>query len=91
MAESFASNADLLRIRTKTVPVESAISLKIGGRYYQPIRRAFQIIKNKSPATGKDAALQMTIEANNDSVGPKGFYPTLLVYGALPPSWIATR
>lgn len=84
MAESFASNADLLHIRTKAVPVESANSMTVVERYHQPIRRAYQTIKSESPDTDDAAALQMAVKAINDSVGPDGLVPTLLVYGALP-------
>jgi hypothetical protein len=32
----------------------------------------------------KDTVLQITFKAINDSAGPNGIVPTLLVYGALP-------
>lgn len=56
-AESFASNSDLLHIRTKAVLVESKTSMTTVDRYHQHIRRAYQIIKSESPDTDNDAAL----------------------------------
>ena len=53
-------------------------------RYYTVIRRAYFIIITKLHGINKDIALQMSFKAINDSVGPDGIVPTLLVYGAYP-------
>lgn len=47
IAESFASNADLLHIQTKAIPAEPANSMIIVELYHQPIRRAYQIVKSE--------------------------------------------
>lgn len=83
MAVSFSSNADSLYICTKAIPVESVNSMKIVELYHQPIRRTFSIICMNSPHTDLYAALQMAVEAVNNSVGPEGLVPTVLVYGGL--------
>ena len=73
-------------IRIKTVPVEAHNSIGLVERYHGPLRRVYQIIiaeLNSSDIT-KDMALQMAFKAVNDSVGPNGLVPTLLVYGAYP-------
>lgn len=55
----------------------------IAERYYQPIRRAFNIIRVEAPDVDFDLAFEMIVKAINDSVGPNGIVPTLLNYGAL--------
>lgn len=84
MANAFQSNSDMLHIRTKSIPVEAANSMSIVERYHTPIRRAYKIICQEAPDLSKECALQMSVKAVNDSVGPDGLVPTLLVFGALP-------
>lgn len=84
MTESFATNADLLHIRTKSVPLKSSNFMTIVERYLQPIRRAFSVIRKESAGLDEEFALQMVVKSINDSVGPNGLVPTLLIYGALP-------
>ena len=84
MASAFRANADMLHIRTNSIPVESANAMKIVERYHSPLRRSFNIIRQEAPDLDKHAALQMAVKAVNDSVGPNGLVPTLLVFGALP-------
>eukprot|EP00171_Calliarthron_tuberculosum_P004960 IDg4960t1 len=75
---------EYLHIRTKTIPVEAAQSLSIVERYHMPVKKAYRRIMFEAPRIDKVAALQMAVKAVNDSVGPDGLVPTLLVYGALP-------
>lgn len=79
---AFQANTDILHIRTKSIPVESANSMTIVERYHSPLRRVYQIIMKKASKTSKMEALQMTVKSINDSVGPDGIVPTLLVFGA---------
>ena len=51
-------------------------------RYYSPLRRIYCIITTELPDISKDMALQIAFKAINDSVGPNGLIPTLLVFGA---------
>lgn len=84
MANAFQLQSGLLHIATKPVPVESAHSMNYVERYHEPLRRAFKIIKQEAPDLDPDAALQCAVKSVNDSAGPDGLVPTLLVYGALP-------
>jgi len=68
----------------KIVPVEAHNSIGIIERYHGPIRRAYQIIIAEIPDIAKEMALQMAFKAINDTAGPDGIVPTLLVYGAYP-------
>jgi hypothetical protein len=64
------------------VPVEAYNSIGMVERYYSPIRRVYQIIVSEIPELDKDIALQIAFKAINDSAGPDGLVPTLLVFGA---------
>jgi hypothetical protein len=58
--------------------------MSIVERYHKPLRRAYQVIKDKIEGTGADRAimLQMAVKAINDIAGYNGIVPTLLVFGA---------
>jgi hypothetical protein len=71
-------------INTKGVPVEAHNSIGMVERYHGPLRRVYQIIIVEIPDIDKDMALQMAFKAINDSAGPDGLVPTLLVFGAYP-------
>ena len=71
-------------IKVKIVPVEAHNSIGIVERYHGPIRRAYLIITTEIQGIDKDMALQMAFKAINDTAGPDGLVPTLLVYGTLP-------
>lgn len=66
------------------MPVESANSMSTVERYHDPFRRGCHIFKKGSPDMTDELALQMAIKAVNDSIGPGGMSPTLVVYGAIP-------
>jgi hypothetical protein len=83
-SKEFAQHASLIGIRVKIVPIEAYNSISIIERYYSPIRRAYLIVLTKIPSISRDIALQMAFKAINDTIGPDGLVPTLLVYGALP-------
>jgi hypothetical protein len=71
-------------IRTKAVPVEAHNSVGMVERYHGPLRRIYQIMRVELPGVDKDVALQMAFKALNDTAGPDGLVPTLLVFGAYP-------
>jgi hypothetical protein len=94
VGNEFVNNARILAIEIKKIPVKAHHSIGKIKKYYSPIRRAFEIItadlgNNVTP----DNALQMAVKVVNDTAGPNGFVPTLLVFGtysclspSLPPS-----
>lgn len=77
-----------MAISTKCVPVEAHQSIGIVERYHLPLRRAYSIImeelKGQGTGINKDMALQMAVKAINDTAGPNGIVPTLLVFGTYP-------
>jgi hypothetical protein len=68
------------------VPVEAYNSIDKVKRYYGFLRQAYKIICNKlrDIETSTKVSLQMAVKAINDSAGPDGIIPILLVFGAYP-------
>ena len=83
-SREFSQYANLMGTAVKIVPVEAHNSIGVVERYHAPIKRAYSIITAEIRDIEKDIALQMAFKAINDSVGPDGLVPTLLVYGAYP-------
>jgi hypothetical protein len=74
-----------MAINIKEVPVEAHNSVGKVERYHAPVRRAFDILKDElQGSASREAILQIAIKAVNDSAGPDGIIPTLLVFGAYP-------
>jgi hypothetical protein len=69
---------------TKSVLVKAHNSVGLVKRYHGPLRRIYKIIASKVPGIDRDLVLQMAFKALNDSIGPDGLVPTLLVFGAYP-------
>ena len=55
-------------------------------RYYTLLRRVYEIIwkETRAEKPSKEIVLQMAVKATNDTAGPNGLVPTLLVYRAYP-------
>ena len=70
--------------KIKIVPVEAHNSVGIVEHYHGPIRCTYTIITTEIRDIDRDMALQMAFKAINDSTGPDGLVPTLLVYGTYP-------
>jgi hypothetical protein len=79
----FRQHARSMAVDVKEVPVEAHNSVGKVERYHAPLRRAFEIISAEL-GTADDLTLQMAVKAINDSAGPNGLVPTLLVFGAYP-------
>ena len=83
-SREFNQYAATIGTRLKIVPVEAHHSIGIVERYHAPIRRAYSIITTEIRDLEPDMALQMAFKAINDTAGPDGFMPILLVYSAYP-------
>jgi hypothetical protein len=92
-AAEFRQYAASMTIGINQVPVEAHQSVGIVERYHAPLRRAYKIIKDEFDVNGtadggkgidKTMMLQMAVKAVNDTAGPDGLVPTLLVFGAYP-------
>ncbi|KAI1001498.1 hypothetical protein K3495_g6700 [Podosphaera aphanis] len=75
-----------MSITTKAVPTEAHHSIGLVERYHTPLRRAYEVISNDLGKNNinKYHILQMAVKAVNDTAGPNGIVPTLLVFGAYP-------
>ena len=73
-----------MAISTRAVPVEAYWPVGLVKRAYPALRRAYQIITDECKDIQKELALQMAVKAANDTAGPDGLVPTLLVYRAYP-------
>ncbi|KAI1769717.1 hypothetical protein F4818DRAFT_435445 [Hypoxylon cercidicola] len=84
IATKFTDNTKALSIEIKEIPVEAHNSIGSVKRYHSPLRRAFKVIDGDLRGTGTDqqSILQMAVKAVNDTAGPDGLVPTLLVFGA---------
>jgi hypothetical protein len=81
----FKSEAKIMGITCKQVPVEAHWSMGKVERYHAPLRHAYEIMRAELDSSTSDAAvLQMAVKAVNDTAGPDGLVPTLLVFGAYP-------
>ena len=80
----FRQQAKAMAIEVKEVPVEAHNSVGKVERYHTPLRRAYEIISSELHGASEQLVLQMAVKAVNDSAGPDGLVPTLLVFGAYP-------
>ncbi|OXV05628.1 hypothetical protein Egran_06604 [Elaphomyces granulatus] len=83
VSKEFKQYANSLAITTKAVPVE------VVERYHSVLKRVYAVVVADIPEInknnyGKELALQMAVKAVNDTAGPDGLVPTLLVFGAYP-------
>jgi hypothetical protein len=83
-SKEFNQNASAVGTIVTTVPVEAHWSIGVVERYHAAIRRSYEIIKDELPDANPDSALQMAVKAVNDTAGPDGLVPTLLLFGAYP-------
>ena len=75
-----------MAVDVKEVPVKAHNSIGKVEQRYTPLRRAYDILQQelKDEHVDKHAILQMAVKAVNDTAGPNGLVPTLLVFGAYP-------
>lgn len=73
-------------VTVKAVPVEAHHSIGMVERYRPILRRAYDILKKEMKEKGilPNNLLQMAVKALNNTAGPDGLVPTLLVFGAYP-------
>src|SRR5881628_2649395 len=87
MSKKFINNIMMVFVKCRPASVESHNTIGSIEHYHAPLRQAWNIINQDVPATNaKDRAanLQAAIKTVNDSIGPNGLIPTLLVFGTLP-------
>lgn len=85
-SSEFRQRSKSMGIIVKEVPIEAHNSVGLVERYHQPLKRAYEIISDdmKDMKVSREMVLLMAQKAANDSAGPDGIIPTLLVFGAFP-------
>ena len=85
VSKEFCASAEAEGIKVLPAPIESPETLSHVERYHAPLRAAYTKIRSSLGRSESDAdVLQMAVKAVNDTIGPEGLCPTLLVYGAIP-------
>ncbi|KAL0933405.1 reverse transcriptase-like protein [Colletotrichum truncatum] len=81
----FRKHAEIIGITCDEMPVEAHWAVGKVERAHAPLRRAYDILHTElSHNTDDKTILQMAIKALNDTAGPYGIVPTLLVFGTYP-------
>ena len=80
----FKQLARLIIIEVKEVPVEAHNSIDLVERYHAPLQCSYKIIHDelKNEYIDKKMTLQIAVKAVNNSAGPNGLVPILLVFSA---------
>lgn len=81
-AQEFRDNARMMNVEPIQKPVEAHNAIGQVERYHIPLKRAYQIISAEGLGLSKEMKLQMALKAINDTAGPNGLVPTVLVFGA---------
>lgn len=84
-AEEFKARAKIVGAECRQMPVEAHWAIGKIERAHTPLRRTFNILRAELDSkTDDESILQMAIKALNDTAGPDGLVPTLLIFGAYP-------
>jgi len=73
-----------MEIKVKEVPIKAYNSVGKVERYYTPLRQVYKIISSELEGASKKLILQIAVKAVDNSAGPDGLVPILLVFGAYP-------
>lgn len=71
-------------ILLKLTGIESHSSIGLGERYRAPLRRIYSKMRHSSPSVLPAMVLRLAQKAMNDTTGPSGLVPSLLVFGVMP-------
>ena len=82
ISKEFKQYTANMGITVKGVLVKAYNLVSIVKHYHRPLQRVYQIVTAEIPGINKDIALQMAFKALNNSAGPNGLIPTLLVFKA---------
>jgi len=64
--------------------IESHNALGTGERYHAFLRSIYRRVRMEHPTVPADGALSLAVSALNQTAGPRGLVPVLLVFGVLP-------
>ena len=83
-AAYFQVSCSQLGIISKETPTQSHNSLALCERYHYIIRRVYNKLKEDFPCQNKKQRLALSVHAVNNTAGPDGITPSILVYGSVP-------
>ena len=83
-AKSFRDNAKAAGVYVEIVPTEAHNKIGKVERYHSVVRRVYEKLKTDDPDMSPELRLSTTFRCINDSAGPDGLVPTLLVFGTYP-------
>jgi len=84
ISKKFKQYAVNIGTTIRSVPVKAHNLISIVERYHGPLWRIYHIITSKIPGINKDIILQIAFKVINNSAGPDGLIPILLVFRAYP-------
>lgn len=71
-------------IQKKSAGVESHNALGEVERYHAYLRNVFERVQSEHTGVAEETLLALTVKACNDTAGPSGMDPALLVFGVIP-------
>ena len=80
--QEFRNNARMMNVEHIQKPVKSHNATGRVEIYHILLKRAYQIISAEDLSLSKETKSQMVLNATNDTAGPNGLVPTVLVFGA---------
>ena len=83
-SDQFRKNAKTVGVDLQFSGIESHNAIGQGERYHRPLRRVFNILKEEHKSLDDKHILRISTKAINDTMGPNGLVPSLLVFGVLP-------
>jgi hypothetical protein len=84
-SEEFRNRARIVGVTCREMPIEAHWAIGKIERAHPPLKRAYDILRSElDEKTNDEDVLQMAVKALNDTAGPDGLVPTLLVFGAYP-------
>lgn len=64
--------------------IESHNSIGVREKYHDPLRRVYKKVKEDFLRMEKETLLRLALKGCNDTLGPNGLVPNLLVFGTMP-------
>ena len=84
VSREWSSSCESASIHLRHTGTESHNSLGAGETYHAMLRRMYNKVTMDYPRISRDLRLALSVKAVNDTAGPDGNVPSLLVFGVLP-------
>lgn len=83
-SDNFRNYAKDVGVTLQFSGIESHNAIGPGERYHMSLRRVFNVLKQEHPSVNDKHLLRLALKGINDTMGPNGLVPSLLVFGVLP-------